>query len=291
MEPSRWNTVVGISIISCGIVANVLLLLAMYKDPLKCFSNSTSYFIANLAFSDVLNLLFYLSEFCLYIITTDLTYSTQAEMEAKIAVNHLFFLSTFWSILCLSLERFLSIAWPLWHNVHMTPKVCRYWVMLSWLPNILVVGIDVILMRITDKNNIDIFFTLAGVYTLTIFLASFLFYVLACASIRRHRLRITTRQDNNTSHVAQRAAELRLRNESRFINTVLIVIIFLVFGLLPTILIYFGGPNTVEKLTKWFWQCLDVLYFINLAINPFIYIWRLPKYRKTFVVMYLKCNA
>jgi hypothetical protein len=30
----------------------------------------------------------------------------------------------------------------------------------------------------------------------------------------------------------------------------------------------------------------DTLFFLNMAVNPFLYIWRLPKYRKTFLLMY-----
>jgi hypothetical protein len=30
----------------------------------------------------------------------------------------------------------------------------------------------------------------------------------------------------------------------------------------------------------------DTLLFLNMAVNPFLYIWRLPKYRKTFLLMY-----
>ena len=45
-----------------SIIANVLLLFAMYNDSLKCFRNPTSYFIANLGIADLLNSFFHMEE-------------------------------------------------------------------------------------------------------------------------------------------------------------------------------------------------------------------------------------
>ncbi|XP_028415760.1 uncharacterized protein LOC114539332 [Dendronephthya gigantea] len=41
-----------------GVVSHVLLLIAFIKDPLKCFKNSATYLVANLAVSDLLISLF-----------------------------------------------------------------------------------------------------------------------------------------------------------------------------------------------------------------------------------------
>ena len=48
-------TSLPVQIISCiGILANLMLLIAFIKDPLKCFRNSATYLVGNLALSDLL---------------------------------------------------------------------------------------------------------------------------------------------------------------------------------------------------------------------------------------------
>ena len=191
-----------------------MLLFAIYKNPLKCFRNPTSFFIANLGIADLLNSLINLEE----LFVSQTVYKTTfcfPDVWGMIlpGIVGFIFLSTFPSVTVLALERYISIAHPLWHQVKA-----------GW------------------------------------------------------------------QEMARKMLELRLRNQNRFLSTLLIINIVLTFGLIPTIISLYlqyrqYGSKTEGTMDVWL-PVTNILLFLNTAANPFLYIWRLPKYRKTFSVMY-----
>lgn len=144
-EIKTWNFIVYILIALTGAVANVLLLLAIVKDPLKCFRNPMSWFIANLAFSDLLNALLNVEELCVALTSYEsmLCLPGVTPIRINISVYIFVFALTFPSVFSLALERYFAIARPLWHKVHISPRVCRIWIALLWLVNLVYVGFHI----------------------------------------------------------------------------------------------------------------------------------------------------
>ena len=138
-----WNLTVYLSIIVIAAIANVLLLLAIYKNPLKCFRNPTTYFIANLAIADLLNSLFHLEE----VLVTQTTYRSIFCLPGAWGtinwgiIQFVYFL-TFPSVAVLALERYVSIAYPLWHKVKVTSRLCYICIAVVWLVNGIYIGIS-----------------------------------------------------------------------------------------------------------------------------------------------------
>ena len=126
-----WNLTVYLSIIVIAAIANVLLLLAIYKNPLKYFRNPTTYFIANLAISDLLNSLFHFEE----VFVTQTTYRSTFCFPGALgtinsAILDFSYFLTFPSVAVLALERYVSIAHPLWHQVKVTSRLCYICILL-----------------------------------------------------------------------------------------------------------------------------------------------------------------
>ncbi len=118
-------------------------------------------------------------------------------------------------------------------------------------------------------------------------LTTVLIYLLACISIRKQRFSLST--DIIKSDTVKRMMKLRLRNQNRFLTTVFIVNVVLLFGIMPTVIaahFMYTLERTVSTSVEIFVVITVILFFINLAANPFLYIWRLQKYRRTFFVMY-----
>ena len=67
VEIKNWSFVYYIVVSTITLLANVLLIFAMLKDPLKCFLNATSYFIFHLAISDLLISLVFMEESLLWL--------------------------------------------------------------------------------------------------------------------------------------------------------------------------------------------------------------------------------
>ena len=104
--------------------------------------------------------------------------------------------------------------------------------------------------------------------------------------------------ENNRSEVTSRTIKKRLENEKRFLITIAIVCGILAVTLVPEMVnvLVFGlilpdvGENMIRNPNS-----LGIIIIIsilllsvNCAVNPFVYFWRLPKYKKTLKKMYCK---
>jgi hypothetical protein len=277
-----WSLTVYLSIIVIATIANVLLLFAIHKDPLKCFRNPTTYFIANLGIADLLNSLFHFEELLVSQTTYNSTFCLPGSWKTFHAIFGGFIYSlTFPSVTVLALERYVSIAHPLWHQVNVTSRLCCTWIAVVWIINCVYAGI-------TAR-----FFNISGLligYPSVFYLTTVFLYLLAFLSIRKQTSSLET--DNSKSGSNRRMIKLRLRNQNRFLTTVLIINIFLTFGVTPTLIglhlkhaLEWGTTSTSVAVL---FYTSDILFLINIASNPFLYIWRLPKYRRTFLAMYCR---
>lgn len=284
IEP--WNFIISVIICATAAIANLLLLFAIYKNPLKCFRNPTSFFIANLGIADLLNSLINIEE----LLASQTVYKTSFCFPGVWAmifpgILGFIFLLTFPSVTVLALERYMSIAHPLWHQVKVTSRRCYTWIALVWLVNLIYTGITVISVA-HDKSSLSVVLTL---YPSVFYLTTTLIYFLAFISIRKQRYLLFT--DVTKTEITRKMLELRLRNQNRFLSTLLIINIVLTFGLIPTIIsVYlqyrqYGSETDGTAMEVWL-PVANILLFLNTAANPFLYIWRLPKYRKTFSVIY-----
>ena len=104
------------SICIFGVISHLFLFIAFIKDPLKCFKNSGTYLVANLAVSDFL--ICFLAPFLHHF--TDQWQWYWIYMQLVIQVTTTVSLYTIASI---SLDRFLTVVYPLKHCVFMKGKV------------------------------------------------------------------------------------------------------------------------------------------------------------------------
>ena len=105
-----------------GTISNLLLLVVFIKDPLKFFRNSGTSLVMNLSVSDCLTCLFYL-----YFV-----------VHPKPFMIFRFFLpllasASFVSIMSISIDRFLMVAYPMKYRTMMKGKIILLWLAAIWL--------------------------------------------------------------------------------------------------------------------------------------------------------------
>ena len=274
-----WSQAVYISILLIGATANVLLLLAIRKDPLKCFRNPTMYFISNLAIADLLNSLFHLQEMLLSLTKyKSITCLSGAWKRFNLSFLIFVYLLTFPCVSILALERYVSIARPLWHQVNVTSRLCFVCIAVVWT-----LGFCTVIT--------DLFSKLTGLitaYESVFLLTTTIIYILALISIRKQDSSLAS--DNSNSEIVRRMIKKRLKSQNRFLTTVFISNAFLIFGMIPTMVGIYWRYSLEEQMistnAQVVFYLMDILYLLNVAANPFLYVWRLPKYRRTFLVMY-----
>ncbi len=289
VEIKTWSFVYYVVVTTIAIVANGLLIFAMLKDPLKCFLNATSYFIFHLAFSDLLNSLLFMEESLLWLTKFGgINGLPRAFRVLNILVFQVVFFTNPPSIFSLALERCLSIVFPLWHKVNVTPGVCRIWLAMIWVSSGLLVGIRYISLIYFEQERA---FSVTPNLGTAIFLVGTVICYSVCAFTVRKR-RLALQQDTVISKANRKSAEVRLRNENRFLCTMFIIFLGFLLGIIPTsvcfwVMVYIETKNTVLIHII---NVGDMLLLLNYVINTFIYLWRLPKYRKTFQVLYCRKN-
>ena len=261
-----------------GVVSNLLLLVAFIKDPLKCFRNSGTYLVMNLAVSDCLISLYY------SFMHVELNLSTRLFFPPIFYLFLNWFKSvSFVSITSISIDRFLIVAYPMKYRILMKGKVMILWIAAVWIM-CCVIPLFLVLSDIRETKSSEILKIICNVIVIAL---SAVMYSSTYRKLKKQSRNIALQNSTES-----RAQEIRILKEKRFLKTIIIIACIAFVCIVPPMLTYLmhvslGLP--VDNLA--FIMAIRVfyiLYFINFAVNPLIYILRLPNYRKTFYLIYCK---
>ena len=261
-----------------GVSGNILLLVALIYDPLKCFKNSSSRLILNLCISDIIA--------SLGLIVLLFWRATCINGVNVYIFFHLPAYVSFSSIATMAFDRFMSSVYPLKYKTIITRKFTLRLILLQWTFQ-------------TCSVTVEFFFEewflypklLVGIGVIS---SAVVFYGKAAYTMKRQS-RILRRMTGCSPSV-KRFNDVRVTNERRFLNTLLMVSVMTVLTLSPLILYelcvagrrYYENERlpSSERDDTHMW--LFTLFFVNFWINPFLYSWRLTKYRRTFLVILKK---
>ena len=267
-------------ILLIGVVGQVLLLIAFIKDPKKCFRNSATYLVANLAVSDLTVCLcfpFRATASSMEFTGGSISYP-KWQLEAAVAILSVSFLT----VLSLTIDRFLLVVYPFKHRYLVSGKRMIIWIALIWLVSILRFTKDVIFGVEYYEHFMACGLILSNV-VLTV-----VFYSLTYRSIRRQAKTISRRNHTSTE---DRAATSRVLREKRFLHTIIIIVAISVISITPLSIfaLLFLVDNTIYGSFINVLECVfHTIHITNFAVNPLLYIWRLPQYRKTFKILYCR---
>ena len=261
-----------------GMASNVLLLFAFIKDPLKCFRNSGTYFVMNLSVSDCLSCSigpFYLTK--KYGIPT-----TTSDFIVEF-VSFWFGGVSFISIMSISIDRFLLVAYPIKHRILIKSKLIIMWLAAIWIVTCLL-SILITLRDYIPVNGRNIGY----IFSVIIIIVSVVMYSLTYCKLKKQSRNIVVVSSNEG-----RAQEIRILKEKRFLKTVIIIALVAFSCVLPSIMIFYlnydsSSPVKLNVISKVIGTVSLLIIYINYAVNPLIYILRLPNYRKTFCLLYCR---
>ena len=282
-----YFSAVKLSVASVSVVGNFLTLIAHIIDPFRVFRNVSSTFVFNITVIDFISAFLWTIGYFLDLIyaKTDDNHSVHFFYGA-VRVSSMSGLAYF----SLALELYFSISRPLWHLTRITHKVCRYWIIVTWLFHW---SFSEVFTRVFMSKDADdslfivfyngVFFVLLQSLNLTTFIS---------LKKQGQALRNQHRQAGETT---SRALKTRYENEKRFLVTVAILSILVAMLYLPysVIIILIEYKNSLQTISKEVFQWLHfisiLMVIINGMANPFFYLWRLPKYKKTFRRLYCEC--
>ena len=245
-----------------GVASHSLLLYAFYKDPLKCFKNSGTILVINLAVADFLK--------CL---VSFFRFSVKVAVWNKI-LKTLVYVAKFGSTLTISsisFDRFLLVAYPIKHSYLIKGRRFIILPACIWLMS----AVFPMKIAIFGKHSFDS----PGINATTaiMFVFSAVMYALTYFKLKKQSRNMQALQ----SSIESRAQKIRVLKEKQFLRTIVVIACIAVITTVPASLLILFTDEILKEIS------LCILY-INFAVNPLIYILRLPNYRKTFYLLYCR---
>ena len=273
------------------ITANALLLLVVIVDPLKTFKNPTSYFLIGLAISDLLTALIHLpltsSCFIFFYLRSPeqgLIYCYEIFLDLGRTQAAITMTISFLIVFAFTATQLVIVSSPLKYARMATSRrvvICvvslylyctLFWVSKYW-------GIPVGVL-----SKIDVF-----LHSLFIPYATIACYVLLHYTFKRKMA--ASKMLSSESHI-QRAPKETQRNrvQRQFVKINCVLIAILVFCSQPSAVFWLirefwlSGEETVQLSTVNLF--IDNILYLKFMLDPFVYAWRLPKYREALRVIF-----
>ncbi len=260
-----YNDLPLITISVLGVALNVLLLVAFLKDPLKCFRNSGTYLVMNLAVSDCLTCLFAPSFLVMYVLPG--WYWIFVLWFGNVSLV---------SIASISIDRFLLVAYPIKHHIFVKGKVIILWLAAIWIVSC---TLPLKGLFYDHKNN-----QIIGVIIIII---SVVIYCFTYWKLRKQAKNIALQNSHES-----RAQEIRILKEKKFSKTIILIACVAFLCTVPSLVFFqlydsLGRGNDILAI-EIFRRIFRSIFYVNFTVNPIIYVIRLPNYRKTFYLLYFK---
>ena len=256
-----------------GITSNALMLVVFNKDPLKCFRNSGTYLLMNLSVSDLATCLF--GPFYFQFIHI---------IELRTVCRLLIMSSGFASILsivAISFDRLLLVVYPLRHRHFITGKKIVIWLFCIWVMASILPTLGLLYRK---PLAMKAFHCCAAILVVL----SVALYAITYSKLKEHSKNVALQLSSTES----RAQNIRIQKDKQFLKTIILIACIEFFCVVPSMVYFllyrlqsFSIDNLVHGI---FFEVSRVAFCTNFAINPWIYIFRLRNYRKTFYLVYFK---
>lgn len=270
-------TITDFILATLTICGNLLLLITILFDPLRCLRTPTTYFIANLAFSDLLIglLIGYGNAVDEY-----LQYADEGEPRwIAIVINNgggATLVSGIWTVIALALDRYVAVTDPLHYSERVTTRRVVFYILLSWL---LAMVLPVPYLFAGQFWPIVLLFFSHTHFTIPVFLLLVVYFRIF-RSLSRRRLGLL----RLTASISTMTLRHTLESEKKMTSTSLVILILFCASFLP----FYVKIQIIN-----FCKCLDsktyitfsfvvhIFLYLSSLIDPFMYAWRVPKFRRS----------
>ena len=274
---AEYSSILPISICIFGVIAHVLLIVAFIKDPLKCFRNSGTYLVVNLAISDLLASL--ISP--IFFLRHDLTSLCPWQLAtvflnlASISVSTL-------TVAAISIDRFLMTVYPIKHRVLTKGKLIVVWIASTWLISS---GLPAMVFFHSTISSVGVSSFILRYFATAVILFASVMYGLTYYKLKKQSKNLAV------EHISNRQEQTRMMKEKRFLRTISFIACIQIVCVVPSAIFFnshtFGQSSpTSTHIFATLFHIFATLFHANFAVNPVVYVLRLPNYRKTFYVLY-----
>ena len=273
------------------IMANGLLLLVFFFDPLKIFRNATTYFLVGLAVVDILTAAAqepaYATCFIMmYARHPDTRYTCPKLLSVGQTISIASMNCSFLIVLAFTFTQYVVVISPLNYAQNATKRrviICVlaiyvYSVLFSVLPEM---GVSEDAQRKIDNT----FHSICSIYFTVII------YILFIAFKKKMAASNRLREDKETNDGSKDDRRTDVERKFITVNFLLIAILFLTSQ--PAAMFWIAKLYSSEDPNSPKFPIinlmLDNLLYLKFLLDPFVYTWRIPKYRQALMIV-LRCG-
>ena len=259
------------------VIGNAFLLFTIYKDPRKTLRSPPCLLIANLSASDLL-----LGLFNVFLVALRDVYRSRLVHMPYVMVfkaimytvlSTTLFVSSY-SIIAMSLTCYVAINKPMEYKTIITKRRVKIFIAVLW-----VISLATCVLPVTNVSEET--YTLIYLHThasLPAILLTVIYVNVFRALARRTRELELGGYDSIASNSLERKRNMAV--------TIIIILSLFFITYMPQYitlhLLYFCDSCQASITFHKIDVALSRFLFINSAINPFVYAWRVPKYRRAF---------
>ena len=264
----------NISILAIGafsMLTNGVLLVILYLDPLKKFRTTTNYLIISLTFSDFVTG----GVSCAFAFT----YS-----PVTFGMFWTTILSSFFTIFFISCERLVVVMYPLKAKSLITERRVFTFIAADWLASAVLGSlVGILLPPVREHYLFVVVFILLALIIVLVGI-----YIAIILKMRRKPklIRKSMRPDSLRN---------KMLHEKRLVGVLMLLVAILLITVVPylaTGLVMNGyrilGRTPIPESLAGFTKYYLLVELLNFAVNPIIYAWRLPSYRRSVVYYFGK---
>ena len=273
-----FTAIVSLLLALVTIPGNLIVCIAVFKDPLKSLKTPFTFFVVNLAVADLV----------VGVVTEPLSVLIHFREGLLLDVRHYvvpihmsYFISCTASVLnlaALTADRFVAISYPLQYRVRFSTSRATVIAGLIWLISF---SLSFIYFKVGYLRYAFVFANTAVALTLIIFLFT---YVRTLRAMRAQVSQWDTLRQNSQSE--DNRARLRAALVEKNITKAFMVMLgfFLCCYIPSCIIIYIMNfCSSCNCTTIHVFRDLQFIFVLSSsALNPFVYAWRLPNFRKAF---------
>lgn len=274
------RNIVKIILYSNAILLNTWLLFVLWRDPIKRFRNSPSFIIANLALADIVAAIGGLG-----------TTATIFICKVGCVDRHILFSciqtvgrqSSFLFIALLALDRFFAISHPYRYGTIFGSKICRGLLCcFGWATGSILSPLAYYVELNGEKGQQLVLYQLYVVDITVLAVITAILYPLNYYNYWRKKryLRVAV-------HPVQIMEDLRMAHNLNVVSMIVATVLFIFMAPYAVMLVYTLDciPCLINENFQKFWTNYQAAVAVVLFINPIIYAWRLPLYRKSSFVV------
>lgn len=276
--------VVGFTVATVTVSGNAALLLTIFRDTRRLLQTPPSLLIANLCISDLMVGLITGNLVALKDVYRhqNLPVPDKLDPIIRLSLGLSLFVSS-GTIIALSYDRYMVVMHPFKYKCTVTREKVKNFIVIIWIASFTICFVPV--TKIPEKVLAIVFAHIHASIPAVVLTVMYV-EVFRALGERKRELR-------DAGITSEMRSKQVLDRERKMVVTILIVLALFYVTFVPEFialhLLHFYGPSARSLAFKKLEIVLSRFLFLNSAMNPFVYAWRLPKYRKA-VFRFCSCK-